>query len=96
MFICSVLVACNNTLKVKETFTGTIEEVHEYEGNINMLVLADTTTGEGSGLGLVSLGVPDGVDETFRVGDRVKVGYDGTVMEIAPPAVKAITLEKIE
>ena len=96
MFICSILVACNDKPTVKATFIGTIEELYEYEDNMSVLVYVDTTTGEGSGLGAVSFGVPDGIDETFRVGDKVKVGYDGTVMEIAPPQINAITLEKIE
>ena len=95
MLICSILVACNDKPKVKETFTGTIEEIYEFGDKTSMLVNIDKTTGEREE-GSVTFGIPDDTNETFRVGDKVKVGYDGTVMEIAPPAIHAITLEKIE
>jgi hypothetical protein len=32
----------------------------------------------------------------FQVGDKVKVGYDGTTMESSPLQIKTLTLEKVE
>lgn len=90
MFICIVFVACNDKPKVKETVIGTVGTVDEE--NRAMSVYID----EGTVRGTVRLGIPEDVDETFNVGDKVKVGFDGTVMESAPAQIIAITLEKIK
>ena len=46
--------------------------------------------------GVVDVVMPDDTTEKFNVGDKVKVGFDGSVFESAPIFVQAITLEKIE
>ena len=87
-----LLVACNSTPKVKATVTGTIETVNE---NGAMSVNIEEATGTKLG-GTVRLGIPEGTDETFNVGDKVKIGFDGSFFESEPAYIQAITLEKIE
>ena len=93
ILVCCLLVAYNsNFFKVKDTFTGTIEIVSEYGG---MRVNIEESTDKNLG-GLVDVAIPDDTTEKFNVGDKVKVGFDGTVLEISPVQIQAITLEKIE
>src|SRR5690625_5068990 len=80
--------------EVKVTFIGTIEKanddyarvlvIEEPEG-INLL-LGNTIT--------VDLSVNP--DETFHVGDKIKVGYDGTIRETSPPQINTLTVEKVK
>lgn len=91
VLLCCLLGACNSSSKVKATFNGTIEEIN---GN-SALVKVEKTTGTKIG-GVVSIGIPEDANETFTVGDRVSVGFDGTTLESAPVQVQTITIEKIE
>ena len=93
--VAGLLFACgseNLEKDVKATFVGTIEEIHssgtayvsEIEANDNKLS------------GTVEIDLPANAEETFQVGDKVRVGYDGTTMEIAPVRISTITIEKVE
>lgn len=93
--VAGLLFACgseNLEKDVKATFIGTIEEIHssgtayvsEIEANDNKL------------LGPVVIGLPENKEETFQVGDKVIVGYDGTAMEVAPVRIYTITIEKVK
>ncbi len=85
-----LLFACNS--EVKATFVGSIEEINssgtatvsELEANDNKL------------LGTVVIDLPADAEEPFQVGDKVKVGYDGTTLEMAPVRISTITIEKVE
>lgn len=35
-------------------------------------------------------------DETFQIGDRIKVGYDGTIMESNPAQINTLSVELID
>ncbi|MEK4715939.1 hypothetical protein MKY15_11625 [Sporosarcina sp. FSL K6-1540] len=91
--VASLLFACGSeNPKVKATFVGTIEEIHssgtayvsEIEANDNKLS------------GTVEIDLPANAEEPFQVGDKVRVGYDGTGLEIAPVRISTITIEKVE
>ncbi|PIC66166.1 hypothetical protein CSV71_12910 [Sporosarcina sp. P21c] len=93
--VTSLLFACgseNLEKDVKATFVGTIEEIHssgtayvsEIEANDNKLS------------GTVEIDLPENVEETIHVGDKVIVGYDGTTMEVAPVGISTITIEKVK
>lgn len=71
-----------NLLKLK--LIGTIKEIYD-----NM-ALVDGTRGKI----LVTLSVNN--DETFRVGDKVRVGYNGTIMESNPAQIKTLSIELID
>src|SRR5699024_4297118 len=89
------MVGCSNTINKNaedptenETasfyFTGTIKEIYA------STALIDGTMGEV----LVSLSVNN--DETFHVGNKVKVGYDGTIMESNPAQIKPLSVELVD
>jgi hypothetical protein len=95
ILLSAFLVACNSgdknvESKVKVTFKGTIEEI--YEKSATVLV----TEAEGKISGLVNINLTVNPDEVFQVGDKVKVGYDGTTMESSPLQIETLTLEKVE
>jgi len=73
---------------VKFYFTGTIKDIN---GN-QAIVYAKL--GGGKGDVVVNLSVNN--DETFQVNDKVKVGYDGVVMESSPAQINTISVELIE
>jgi hypothetical protein len=91
LLLCCLLVACISTSKVEATFIGTIEEINGKSALVNVEQTSGTKIG-----GVVSIGIPEDSTETFSVGDKVEVGFDGTTFEIAPVFVQTITLEKIE
>lgn len=93
ILVCCLLVALNFDFKVKETFIGTIETVDNEYGAMRVNIEEATDTNLG---GLVDVGMPNDTTEVFNVGDKVKVGFDGTALEISPVKIQAITLEKIE
>src|SRR5699024_2553737 len=65
-------------------FTGTIKEIYE-----------DTALVDGTrGKVLVALSVNN--DETFHVGDKVRVGYNGTIMESNPAQIKTLSVELVD
>lgn len=69
---------------VSSYFTGTIKEI--YDGT----ALVDGTRGKV----LVTLSVNN--DETFQVGDKVKIGYNGTIMESNPAQIKTLSVELVD
>lgn len=88
-----MLFACNSPESdVKATFVGIIEEVHEESATVSVIEAEGTYKISG----LVNINLSVNPEETFQVGNKVKVGYDGTVMEISPLAIKTLTLEKVK
>ena len=91
--VASLLFACGSeNPKVKATFVGTIEEIHS-SGTATVSVIEAS---DNYPLGLVVIGLPANGEEPFQVGDKVKVGYDGTSLETAPVRISTITIEKVE
>lgn len=66
-------------------FIGTIIEIYD-----NNLGLVDGTNGKI----LVNLSINN--DEKFHVGDKVKVGYNGTIMESNPAQIKTLSVELVD
>lgn len=79
-----VLVGCNKT----EYFTGTIEDI---TGDI-----ATVETTIGSTYYLIDVDLAVNAKETFAVGDTVKVGYDGAIMESHPSQINTVSVEKVK
>lgn len=69
-------------------FTGTIKEIN---GN-TALVYAEL----GGGKGNVFVNLSVNSDETFQVGDEVKVGYDGTIMDSNPAQINTLSVELVD
>lgn len=92
--ISSILfVSCSNDNNEEiYTFTGTIKEINEQSAIINIDEGEDIR--RSGDLVSVSLSVNENVE--FKVGDRVKVGYDGEVREIYPLSINTIFIELIK
>lgn len=91
--VASLLFACGSeNAKVKATFVGTIEEIH----SSGTATVSELEANDNKRLGLVVIDLPANAEEPFQVGDKVKVGYDGTTLEIAPVRIYTITIEKVE
>lgn len=69
-------------------FTGTIKEINDNRA----LVYAEL----GGGKGNVFVNLSVNSDETFQVGDEIKVGYDGTIMESIPAQINTLSVELVD
>ncbi|WP_153732798.1 hypothetical protein [Sporosarcina obsidiansis] len=92
LFACNSEKAENPTNEVKATFVGTIEEIY----SSGTATVSEIKANDNKLLGTVVIDLPANAEETFQVGDKVIVGYDGTTMEIAPLRISTITIEKVE
>lgn len=92
-----LLAACNSAgiqkeeTQVKASLIGQIEYINNQSATV--VVTKDESTNKIAGTIIINLSVNP--NETFEVGDKVKVGYDGTTMETAPVRIEALTVEKI-
>ncbi|WP_153723645.1 hypothetical protein [Sporosarcina cascadiensis] len=95
MVISGLLFACgseNMEKDVKATFVGIIEEIHSSgTAYVSVIEVNDNKIS-----GTVDINILANAEETFQVGDKVRVGYDGTTMEVAPVRISTITLEKVK
>lgn len=87
------LVACNFSKenRAEATFTGTISEIHETTAIIEIDEGEILNSGN-----RVSINLSVADEETFEVGDKVRVGYEGGIMESYPLQVKTVFVEKME
>ncbi|MGA3676125.1 hypothetical protein [Lysinibacillus agricola] len=92
LLCCGLLITCNSNRKVEATFIGVIEEmINDREAFVYV------TKTEGSPVyGIIHINLAKNPDETFQVGDKVKVGYDGTVQDTAPLTITTLTVELVE
>ncbi|WP_223557088.1 hypothetical protein [Lysinibacillus sphaericus] len=92
LLCCGLLITCNSTRKVEATFIGVIEEmINDREAFVYV------TKTEGSPVyGIININLAKNPDETFQVGDKVKVGYNGTVQDTAPLTITTLTVELVE
>ncbi|HLR59657.1 MAG TPA: hypothetical protein VK094_04205 [Pseudogracilibacillus sp.] len=77
--------------EIKDTFTGTIETIE------NEVAIVDIKEGKILRSGkkvTVDLSVAD--DTTIKVGDEIKVGYEGAVRESGPLGINTTFVELIE
>ena len=78
--------------EVRATFVGVIEEMVN-----DRKALVYVTESENNAVrGIVYVNLAKNPDETFKVGDKVKVGYNGTVQDTAPMAITTLTVELVE
>lgn len=78
--------------EVKATFVGVIDEmVNDRKAVVNVTESENNTV-----YGIVYVNLAKNPDETFKVGDKVKVGYNGKVQGTAPMAVTTLTVELVE
>lgn len=87
---CNLDGASNVENEVKATFVGTIEEIHD---GTAIVIASESENSKLAGPVEVELSVNP--NETFQVGDKVRVEYD-EVMEIAPVSVSTLSIEKID
>lgn len=92
IILSSLLVACNNgnEYQIKASFIGQIETITNNSATVFVSEYEGTKIG-----GLVVIDLSQNPDEIFQVGDKVKVGYDGTIMETAPLSIQTLKVEKI-
>lgn len=95
------IVGCSNSINNSEkkniviktessSFIGTIKKIN---GN-NALVSAKIFKGNPEGDVFVDLSVNN--DETFNVGDKIKVGFDGIVKESNPAQINTLSVELVD
>lgn len=92
LVLISLLIACDSSdgHETEATFIGTIEEIN------NQIALISIDEGEILKSGSrVSINLAVNSQETFQVGDKIKVGYDGEVRESGPLGVNETFIEKI-
>jgi len=87
----SFLAACQSVEKENKTsatFTGTIEEINGQSALVSIEEGEILNSGNS-----VNIDLSVNSKETFHVGDRVKVSYDGEVRESLPLSVNVIDIE---
>ncbi|MDQ0060468.1 hypothetical protein [Paenibacillus harenae] len=90
ILLSSLLFACSSE-GVKATFIGTIEEMN----GDSAPVYVDEGDILSSGKSVyVDLSVNS--EATFEVGDKIKVGYDGTVRETSPLGIDTLSVLLVE
>ncbi|MED1603294.1 DUF3221 domain-containing protein [Alkalihalophilus marmarensis] len=86
--------ACNSgehELIEEAAFTGTIESIHNDSAIIAIEEGEILSSGD-----KVSVNLAVNEEETFQVGDRVVVSYDGAVMESYPLQIHTISIKQID
>ncbi|MDQ0975911.1 putative membrane protein [Neobacillus niacini] len=81
----------NNEIKTENSsFIGTIKDIN---GN-TAIVSAKVFEGNPEGDVIVDLSVNN--DETFQVGDKIKVGFDGIIKESNPAQINTLSVELVD
>lgn len=85
------LIGCSND-KAEAEFKGTITEI------IGEFAIVSADEGEDirSSGDLVEVNLSKNQDIEFKVGDRVRVGYDGAIQEKYPLGINTIFVEMLE
>ena len=78
--------------EVNATFIGVIEEMI----NDRKAVVYVTESENDAVRGIVYINLAKNPDIKFKVGDKIKAGYDGTVQDTAPMWVTTLTVELVE
>ncbi|HZH58409.1 MAG TPA: DUF3221 domain-containing protein [Metabacillus sp.] len=94
------IVGCSNSTdrseeknEIKTESSSFIGPIKEINGN-SALVSAKVFEGNPEGDLFVDLSVNN--DETFQVGDKVKVGFDGTIKESNPAQINTLSVELVD
>lgn len=81
----------NNVIQTEDfSFTGTIKEINGTSAIVSAIVFEDNPKGD------VFVDLSVNSDETFRVGDKVKVGFDGTIKESYPAQINTLSVELVD
>lgn len=92
IFVCSItLIACSDD-KAEAEFKGTITDI------IGELAIVSADEGEAiraSGE-LVEVNLAKNEEVKFKVGDRVRVGYNGAIQEKYPLGINTVFVELLE
>jgi hypothetical protein len=78
----------NGIEKTVSNFVGIIKDINGHRAIVNAKI------GGGEGDVFVDLSVNS--DETFQVGDKIKVEYDGPILESNPAQINTLSVELIE
>ena len=78
----------NNNNVIQNTFIGYIEKITGDTANIKVIEGNILTSGDSVNVNLQGY--------TFEIGTKVKVTYDGNVMETYPLKIKTLDIEKVE
>lgn len=76
--------------EVKATFIGIIEEINNQSA---LVIVEEGEISVGSNV-FVNLSVNN--TETFQIGDKINVGFDGTIRESDPLQINTIFVEFVE
>ncbi|MFS0574106.1 hypothetical protein AB1K83_00590 [Sporosarcina sp. 179-K 3D1 HS] len=87
----ALLTACGHP-DPNVTFTGTILDIH----GPSATVVADEGEEIRRSGSEVTVDLSVNEEETFEVGNRVKVTYDGVIREIHPLSINTIAVEKVK
>lgn len=91
MLTSCLLAACSNEDQIPNAaFSGTIESIHNDSAIIAIEEGEILSSGD-----KVSVNLSVNEEDTFAVGDRVVVEYDGAVMESYPLQVHTISVEHV-
>lgn len=79
----------NEPVKRNSNFIGTIKEIH------GQSALVHTENG-GIPEGNVFVDLSVNNDETFEIGDKIKIEFDGTILESNPAQVNTLFVELVD
>lgn len=93
-----IIVGCSNSIDqnkeesnepkiANSSFTGTIKKINGDSTIVSAKIFGNNREGD------VFIDLSVNTDETFQVGDKVKVGYDGTIEESNPAQINTLSVE---
>jgi hypothetical protein len=81
----------NNEVKTEySSFIGTIKDINGKTAIVSAIVF------EGNPEGDVFVDLTVNNDETFEVGDKIKVGFDGIIKESNPALINTFSVELVD
>lgn len=94
-----MIAGCSNSVNQNDEEPSEIETLSSYfNGTIKEIsdntALVYTELGGSKGDVFVNLSVNS--DETFQIGDEIRVGYDGTIMESNPAQINTLSVELVD
>jgi hypothetical protein len=96
-----IVVGCSDSTRENDDGIAEYESVNTYfTGKIQKLIndgdeaIVYAKLGGSEGEVIVNLTVNS--DRTYQVGDKVKVGYDGTIMESTPAKINTLSVELVD
>lgn len=79
----------NGPEKVGSVFIGTIKKIYDQKAFVNA-----KNGGILEGNVIVDLSVNN--DETFQIGDKIKVEFDGTILESSPAQINTLSVKLVD